>query len=403
MRETPVTRALHGLRIIDTTHVLAGPFASYQLAVLGAEVIKVEAPDDPDQSRLQGSDRALDAVGLGTAYLAQGSGKASLALDLKTVAGRAILKRLIETADVFVENYRPGAFEALGLGYDDLSRLNPGLIYCSISGFGQTGPRREQTAYDGVIQAYSGMMAMTGTPESGPLKCGAPVVDYATGTTAAFAIAAALFQRERNGGRGQHVDVSMHDVALMLCSPYVTGYLWNGSPPKPKGNQYPFATVGCYEASDGPIMVSASNLRQQERLWRALGRADLIKHENGERLDACAEERAVLADIFRTRTAAEWEGFLTENRIPAARVRRLEEALEDGQAAARGLLHRHEAPGSAFDGLTVPMAGFTMSGSPPALTMPPQPVGAQSAAILQGLGYTDEDIARLRRNGVING
>lgn len=398
-----MTKAFHGLRVIDTTHVLAGPFASYQLAVLGAEVIKVESPDDPDQSRRQGSDRALDAAGLGTAYLAQGSGKASLAVDLKTEAGRAILKRLIETADVFVENYRPGAFEALGLGYENLSRLNPGLIYCSISGFGQTGPRREQTAYDGVIQAYSGMMAMTGTAESGPLKCGAPVVDYATGTTAAFAIAAALVQRERNGGHGQHVDVSMHDVALMLCSPYVTGYLWNGSRPKPKGNGYPFATIGCYEAADGPIMVSASNLRQQERLWRALGRADMIKHDNGGRLDDHARERAVLTDIIRTRSAAEWEGFLMENRIPAARVRRLEEALEDGQAAARGLLHRHRAPGSNLDGLTVPVAGFTMSGGPPGLTMPPQPVGAQTADILRELGYADEDIARLRRDGVING
>lgn len=397
-----MTKALHGLRIVDTTHVLAGPFASYQLAVLGAEVIKVEAPDDPDQSRRQGSDRALDAIGLGTAYLAQGSGKASLAVDLKTEAGRAILKRLIGTADVFVENYRPGAFEALGLGYADLSRLNPRLIYCSISGFGQTGPRREQTAYDGVIQAYSGMMAMTGTAESGPLKCGAPVVDYATGTTAAFAIAAALFQRERNGGRGQHIDVSMHDVALTLCSPYVTGYLWNGSRPKPKGNDYPFATIGCYEASDGPIMVSASNLGQQERLWRVLGRADLIKHDNGARLDACVEERAVLADIFPTRTAAQWEEFLTGHRIPAARVRSLEEALEDGQAAARGLLHRHRAPDSVLDGLTVPMAGFTMSGSPPGLTMPPQPVGAQTADILRELGYADEDIARFRRDGAID-
>lgn len=398
-----MTKAFHGLRVIDTTHVLAGPFASYQLAVLGAEVIKIEAPDDPDQSRMQGSDRALDAAGLGTAYLAQGSGKTSLAVDLKTDAGRTILKRLIETADVFVENYRPGAFQALGLGYEVLSRLNPGLIYCSISGFGQTGPRREQTAYDGVIQAYSGMMAMTGTVESGPLKCGAPVVDYATGTTAAFAIAAALVQRERNGGRGQHVDVSMHDVALMLCSPYVTGYLWNGSRPKQKGNQYLFATIGCYEASDDPIMVSASNLHQQERLWRALGRADLIKHDNGARLDASVEERAVLADIFRTRTAVQWEEFLTEHRIPAARVRSLEEALEDGQVAARGLLHRYQAPDSVLNGLTVPMAGFTMSGSPPGVSMPPQPVGAQSAAILRELGYAEDDIACWRRDGVING
>ncbi|MBP2235538.1 crotonobetainyl-CoA:carnitine CoA-transferase CaiB-like acyl-CoA transferase [Sinorhizobium kostiense] len=397
-----MTRALAGFRVIDTTHVLAGPFASYQMAVLGADVIKVEDPSDPDQARLQGSDRDLSSAGMGTAFMAQASNKKAVALNLKTESGRDALKRLIETADVFVENYRPGAFEALGLGYEELRERNPSLIYCSISAFGSTGPRREQTGYDSVLQAFSGMMAMTGSDDGDPLKCGAPVVDYATGTTAAYAITAALLQRERNGGSGQFVDVSMLDVALVLCSPYVTGYLWNGSHPKPKGNRFPFATIGQYRASDAELMIAASNLEQQRRLWIALGREDLIKQNNNQRLDSHAEEEAALSSIIVTMPADYWEHFFRERRIPAARVRQLKEALADPQIASRPLLHKHSAPGTSTDGLVVPVAGFTMSKSAPGLSFPPQPLGAQTEEILRGIGFGSADLERLRAEGAIN-
>lgn len=394
--------AFDGLRVVDMTHVLAGPFASYQLAVLGAEVIKVESPHEPDQARMQGSDRALNDVKLGTAFLAQGSNKKTLALDLKAEAGRDVLARLISTADVFVENYRPGAFDALGLGYEDMAKSNPGLIYCSISAFGATGPRREQTGYDNVVQAFSGMMAMTGHTDDRPLKSGAPVVDYATGTTAAFAITAALLQRERNGGIGQFVDVSMLDVALILCSSHVTGFLWNGKHPEPKGNRFPFATIGCYRASDADMMIGASNLQQQRRLWVALGREDMVKTNNNDRLDAYAEESAALSEIIGTMPAAYWEEFLQKRRIPGARIRRLEEALADQQVASRGTLHRHVAPGNAVDGATVPVAAFQMSGSPAEVTSTPQPVGAQTSEILAELGYRADEIEAMRSSGVIN-
>src|SRR5215468_8959620 len=163
-------RPFEGIRVIDVTHVLAGPFAAYQLGVLGADVIKVEHPDDPDQSRTSGTDKALNKKQMGTAFLTQASNKRSISLDLKQERDREILKALVKTADVFVENYRPGAFEALGLGYDELSKINPKLIYASFSAFGQNGPRGKQTAYDHVIQATSGIMAMTGTPEANPVK-----------------------------------------------------------------------------------------------------------------------------------------------------------------------------------------------------------------------------------------
>jgi len=395
-----MTAALAGLRVIDTTHVLAGPFASYQMAVLGAEVIKIEDPSDPDQARLQGSDRALSNAGMGTAFMAQGSNKKAVGLNLKTAGGREALKRLIATADVFVENYRPGAFDCLGLGYEEMREINPRLIYCSISAFGATGPRREQTGYDSVLQAFSGMMAMTGDQDSDPMKCGAPVVDYATGTTAAYAITAALFQRERNG-KGQHIDVSMLDVALMLCSPYVTGFLWNGSHPKAKGNRFPFATIGLYRASDADLMIAASNIEQQRRLWIALGREDLIKTSNDQRLDHHAEEETALVQIIATMPADYWENFFRERRIPAARVRDLREALADSQIAGRQLLHKHTVPGSRIDGLTVPVAGFTMSGSAPGLTFPPQAVGAQTDELLRDVGFDEAALESLRQEGSI--
>src|SRR5476651_389073 len=219
-----MTRPFEGIRVIDVTHVLAGPFATYQLAVLGADVIKVEHPDDPDQSRGAGTDKELNRRNMGTAFLTQASNKRSITLDLKSEKDRDILRDLVKTADVFVENYRPGAFEALGLGYEALAAINPRLIYASFSAFGQNGPRGPQTAYDHVIQATSGIMAMTGTKEVNPIKFGSPAIDYATGMTGAFALAAALFQRERTG-KGQRVDMAMLDVAIVLMSSHVTGYL----------------------------------------------------------------------------------------------------------------------------------------------------------------------------------
>src|SRR6266705_3392797 len=271
-----MTRPFEGIRVIDVTHVLAGPFAAYQLAVLGADVIKVEAPDDPDQSRGSGTDRALNHAGMGTGFLTQGANKRSITLDLKQERGREVLKKLVATSDVLVENYRPGAFEALGLGYEALLKINPRLIYCSISAFGQDGVRREQTAYDHVIQATSGIMASTGTEEVNPIKIGAPAVDYATGTMGAFALASALFQRERTGC-GQYIDLAMLDVAMILMSSHLTGYLRNGHEPKPSGNRHAHATNSCYMAKDDLVMLGASNLRQQRRLWHAIGRPDMAK------------------------------------------------------------------------------------------------------------------------------
>jgi crotonobetainyl-CoA:carnitine CoA-transferase CaiB-like acyl-CoA transferase len=395
-----MTRPFAGLRVIDTTHVLAGPFASYQLAVLGADVIKVESPEEPDQARAQGSDRRLTNARMGTMFLAQASNKRAITLNLKRPGGVAAMKRLVQTADVFVENYRPGAFDALGLGYEALSAINPRLIYCSISAFGHGGPRGHQTGYDNILQAMSGIMAMTGTKDSAPQKCGAPVVDYATGTMGAFAIATALFQRERTGS-GQHIDLSMLDVALVLSGSHIAAHGWNGAHPEPHGNSFPFATLGCYQAQDAPLMISASNLRQQRRLWTALGRPEMIKQNNNQRLDAYAVEAAALVEIIATRTADEWETFFQAHRVPAGRIRRMEEALADPHIATRVVVHRH-GPAPGLDGpLTVPVAAFRLRHGGPSVETAPRQVGADTDAVLLEIGYGEQDIATMRAAGDI--
>ena len=395
-----MTRPCEGIKVIDITHVLAGPFAAYQLALFGADVIKVEQPDDPDQSRGTGSDRALNRRLMGTGFLTQASNKRSITLNLKTERGREILKKLVATADVMVENYRPGAFRALGLGYEDMAKINPRLIYASMTAFGQDGPRGTQTAYDHVIQSTSGIMAATGTREVNPIKIGAPAIDYATGTTGAFALAAALFQRERTG-KGQYIDMAMLDVALMLQASHVTGYLRTGKDPKPPGNAHLFASNSCYQTKDGLLMLGASNRRQHKRIWEALGRPELGDKDNEYREDNRAAEAEILRDILMTKTAAEWEDFFQARHVPASRVRPMAEALADPHLAHRGVLHRSDgAPG--IDGpFTVPMMAFKLAHGSARVDSPPPELGAHTAEVLRGLGYSDKDIAAFREEKVI--
>jgi crotonobetainyl-CoA:carnitine CoA-transferase CaiB-like acyl-CoA transferase len=380
-------RPFEGIRVIDATHVLAGPFAAYQLGVLGADVIKIEDPNDPDQSRSSGTDKKLNHDLMGTGFLTQASNKRSVALDLKQERDREILKALVRTADVFVENYRPGAFEALGLGYDELSKINPRLIYASFSAFGQNGPRGNQTAYDHVIQATSGIMAMTGTKDVHPVKIGAPAVDYMTGMTGAFALSSALYLREKTG-KGQRIDMAMLDVAMIMMASHVTGYLRNGAHPKPHGNRHPHATNGAFETKDGTVvMLGASNVRQQKRLWNVLGRPEMAKNTNDERDADHAREIAVLEEIMKTRTADEWEEFLQARHVPAARVRTMGEALADPQIASRGVVHKH-AKGNGMEGaFGVPLAAFKFAHGGPQIDSPPPMLGQHNDEILAELGF----------------
>jgi crotonobetainyl-CoA:carnitine CoA-transferase CaiB-like acyl-CoA transferase len=321
---------------------------------------------------------------MGTAFLTQGSNKRSITLDLKTEKDRDVLKKLVKTADVFVENYRPGAFEALGLGHEALAAINPRLIYASFSAFGQSGPRGQQTAYDHVIQATSGIMALTGTKEVNPIKLGSPAIDYATGLTGAFALSAALYQRERTG-KGQRIDMAMLDVAMVLMSSHLTGYLRNGTHPKPHGNRHPHATNGAFATKDGLVMLGASNLRQQRRLWTLLERRDMAKRTNDERDADHEREIAVLEEIMLTRTADEWEEFLQARHVPAARVRTMAEAVADPQIATRGIIHRHGGAAGITGGFGVPLAAFTFAHGGPRIDSAPPALGQHNEEIFSEL------------------
>ncbi|GAA0591256.1 CoA transferase [Craurococcus roseus] len=397
------SRPFDGVRVVDATHVLAGPFAAYQLALLGADVVKVEHPEEPDQSRGTGADLALNRLGMGTYALTQNANKRSVTLDLKREGGKEVMRRLLAGADVLVENYRPGAFEALGFGPEAVAALNPRLIYCSISAFGQNGPRRGQTAYDHVVQATSGVMAATGTPEANPIKFGAPVIDYATGTMGAFALAAALFQRERTG-HGQRIDLAMLDVAMMMQASHLTALMRTGKGPKPHGNTHPYATNCAYGTKDGSlVMLGASNLRQQRRLWTALGRPEVAKADNEARLAAHEAEAALLREIMRTRTADAWEEYLQARHVPAARVRSTAEAMADPHLAERGhLLHRFPDGAPGVEGaFGVPVAAFGLAHGGPRVDAPPPRLGADTDAVLAELGYAPGDIAALRASGAV--
>jgi crotonobetainyl-CoA:carnitine CoA-transferase CaiB-like acyl-CoA transferase len=299
-----------------------------------------------------------------------------------------------------VQNYRPGAFEALGLGYEAMAAINPRLIYCSISAFGQDGVRREQTAYDHVIQATSGIMAATGTEEVNPIKIGAPVIDYATGTMGAFALAAALFQRERTG-RGQHIDLAMLGVAMMLQGSPMTGYFRNGTEPKPHGNKQPYATNSAYDAKQGMVMIGASNLRQQARFWRAVERPDMIKTDNEARLADREREAAIIADIIKTKTADEWEVYFQARHVPAARVRTMAEALADPHFDTRRVFHKFESTPGIDGPFAVPLAAFKFAHGGPSIETPPPVMGADTEAVLTELGYAQAEIAELRTARVI--
>jgi crotonobetainyl-CoA:carnitine CoA-transferase CaiB-like acyl-CoA transferase len=372
-------RPYEGIKIIDITHVLAGPFAAYQLGLLGADVIKVEHPKDYDQSRDSGGDRALNRQQMGTGYLTQASNKRAITLNLKHEKGREILKKLVKDADVLVENWRSGAFPALGLGWDDLRPLNPRLIYCSMTAFGQEGPRGEQTAYDQLIQATSGMMAMTGTPDVNPIKTGAPVIDYATGTMCAFAISAALFQRERSG-RGQYID----------------------SEPKPKGNRMDRASSQLYQAKDAPLMIAAGNRGQHERLFDAVGRRDIAaQSSHDEREQLYEQQTAELEKIIAQRSADEWEQYLQSRHVPAGRVRRLSESLTDPQLKTRGVLHEHHKIEGIEGPVTVPLAAFKFADGGPSIESPPPRLGQHTDEVLARLGYSNAEIVRLRDEGTI--
>jgi crotonobetainyl-CoA:carnitine CoA-transferase CaiB-like acyl-CoA transferase len=324
-----------------------------------------------------------------------------MTLDLKDPRGRDVLRRLAERADVLVENYRTGAMAGLGLGWDDLRPRNPRLIYCSMTGFGQEGPKATHNAYDCVIQAISGLMSTTGWPGRPWVKTGAPVIDYASGLNAAFAVVCALYQREQTG-RGQRIDCAMLDTALMLMSSLVTSSVYSGVTPRPRGNDLDHPGVSAYDTKDGVLMLGSFRAGQHHRLWTALGRPDLAALSSVEEQEDHRERMAeALREAMAARTADEWERFLTDINVPAARVRTLLEALGLEHVRQRGFLHRYETIPGVDRPITVPVAAFRFAEGGPRVDTPPPRLGADTDAVLRELGLADAEIGALRRDRVI--
>jgi len=398
-------KPFEGIRVLDLTHVLAGPFCTFQLAALGADVIKIEDPDNPDMTRLESVIPELTEAHYGTYFLAQNAGKRAITLNLNSVEGRAVMKRLIESADVLVQNYAGDALHRLGFGYEQASAINPELIYCSLTGFGRTGPKANHPAYDIVIQAFSGLMAANGTVEAGPTRVGPPMVDYGTGAQAALAISAALFQRQKTG-IGQKIDVAMLDAAFMLMSASVTDTITTGIPPQPHGNIHPrYAGYRTYDTKDGVLMIGAWTNRQLSNLMNALDEdqvsQEVLATKRGDIALSLEKHTRIIAKHMTTRTADEWEHILNEAHVPAARVRTVDEALSHPQIASRQVLQSN--PDIRMKGVPtkLPVAAFSYQHGSPSIDRPPPFLGEHTSEILSEIGYSDEEIARLRMTNII--
>lgn len=396
---------LAGIRVLDLTNVLAGPFCGYQLAQLGAEVIKVETPGTGDLARQLGADPGLNRSGMGASFLAQNAGKKSITLNLKSEGGRAVLLRLVASADVLVENFRPGVMTRLGLGYDRLREAAPGLVYCAVSGFGQDGPLAGNPAYDQIVQGLSGVMSVTGTPEAAPLRVGYPVADTIGGLTAAFAIAAALVRKGRTG-EGEFIDVSMLEATLVTMGWQISNWLIAGVRPRPMGNEnMTAAPSGTFRTGDGLINIAANKQEQFEALVGLIGAGELARDPRfAEREERKANREALRAEIEKHLAkdgAASWAALLNRHGVPAGEVLSVPDVLEHPQIRARELVRTFAHVDGVDRPVRVVRSGFRLGSGDPGPATPPPALGADTDAILAESGFAPEAIAALRKEKAI--
>ena len=396
-------KILEGIRVLDMTNVLSGPFATLHLALLGADVIKIENPDGGDLARKLGNVPKYNQALLGTSFLAQNANKKSLTLNLKLDEGKEIFSRLVETADILVENFRPGVMARLGFSYDELCKINPGIVYCAISGFGQTGPDAFKPAYDQIIQGLSGVMAVNGDETLNPLRCGFPVCDTVGGMNAAFAIMAALYHREHTG-EGQFIDIALLDSIMPLMGWVAANLLIGGQPPVLLGNDnFTAAPSGMFKTQDGYINIAANQQQQWEDLADELGLPELKTDPRFKERDTRKANRFLLTPLLEGKltrnSTAHWVEILNAKGIPSGDVVSLEAALTSDQAIHRQVIADVHQPGIGKVKIFNMTAKF--SKTPAQIEMPPPRLSEHTEDILVELGYSTEKIKELKEKLVI--
>jgi crotonobetainyl-CoA:carnitine CoA-transferase CaiB-like acyl-CoA transferase len=403
---------LSHIRVLDLSRVLAGPWASQNMADLGAEVIKLERPGTGDDSRAFGPPWIKDGAGRNTKdsayYTSANRGKKSVTLNIAVPEGQAIARELAKTSDVLIENYKYGDLARYGLGYEQLRELNPRLIYCSVTGFGQSGPYRERPGYDFMIQGMGGMMSVTGEPDDapggGPQRAGVPIADIITGMYASIAICAALAHRERSG-KGQHLDLALLDSQIALLAYQNTNYFATGVPPKRIGNLHPnIVPYQPFRAADGDVILACGNDNLYRKFCEAAGCRELARDPrfatNGKRVENRAELTRLLAAVFRKRTKREWLERLEAAGVPNGPINDVAQVFEEPQVKARGV--RIELEHGAGARLPLVASPMRFSATPLEYRLAPPLLGEHTEEVLHGLlGKSDAEIARLRAAKVI--
>jgi len=396
-------KLLSGIRVLDLTNVLAGPFATLHLALLGAEVIKIENPVGGDLARKLGAAPKLNAQLMGTSFLSQNSNKKSLTLNLKLEEAKEIFRKLVRTADILVENFRPGVMDRLGLSYQVLREINPRLIYCAISGFGQTGPDAFKPAYDQIIQGLSGVMAINGDERLNPLRCGFPVCDTVGGLNAAFAIMAALFYRERTG-EGQFIDVALLESIMPLMGWVISNLLIAHQQPVLMGNDnFTAAPSGTFRTKDGYINIAANEQKQWEALTEELGvpelKTDLRFQERDTRKANRKELTPLLEKKLEEKPTAYWVDVLNKREVPSGEILGLEAALTQPQIQHRKTIQIINVPDIGEIKLPGLTAKFEKASG--GIESPPPRLSANTDEILAELGYSSEEIKTFREKGIL--
>lgn len=396
-------KILEGIRVIDLTNVLSGPFATLHLALLGAEVIKIENPKDGDLARKLGSKSEFNKKLMGTSFLAQNANKKSLTLNLKFPEAKEIFKELIKISDVVVENFRPKVMDRLGLGYETLKEINPKIIYCAISGFGQDGPDADKPAYDQIIQGLSGVMAINGDQRLNPLRAGFPVCDTVGGLNAAFAIMAALFHRERIG-EGQFIDIAMLDSIMPLMGWVVSNWMLAGQPPQLLGNDnFTAAPSGVFRTSDGVMNIAANKQEQWEDLCDLIESPELKEDPRFKERDTRKINRFELTPLIEEKLMRKptkyWVDLFNNKGIPSGEILSLQDALNQKQLVHRQTFNQVDIPEIGRFPLFNLTAKF--SKTPGFVETPPPQLGEHTFQILEMIGLTQEQIQEYKEKMII--